>query len=469
MSEELHRLSAVELRDRLAMRELSAVEVVEAHVRQIEAVNPQVNAIVAFAPEQALETARALDQRRQPAGPLHGLPVAIKDLNATAGMRTTFGSRIYKDYVPESDALLVERLRGAGAVVVGKTNVPEFGCGSHTFNEVYGPTRNPWNLALSAGGSSGGAAAALSTGMVPLADGSDLGGSLRNPAAFCGVVGFRPSPGRVPAVGDGDPWDPYPVLGPMARSVSDTALMMSVIGGADPRAPLSGTASAKSFAELPEVDLRGVKIGWNEDVDGLPIEPEISAVLSRLKPRLIELGAELVEIELDLSGADEVFQTYRSLGILADHSGHLRSHPELLKPEIHDELRWAQALTVEEIVRAAELRTALWTRMMELTGKYELLALPVTQVLPFDVDTRWPQNIGGIAMERYYTWQRSVSRITATTLPAISIPGGFTDSGLPVGLQLVGGPDGDLQLLARAAVVEAALQLPTLSPLAAAG
>jgi amidase len=466
MSEPLHRLSAVKLRDALAARELSAVEVLDAHLRQIEAVNPRVNAIVALVSEQAIETAKQLDARGEPVGALHGIPVAIKDLNDTAGIPTTYGSPIYKDHVPSADVLLVERLRAAGAIVVGKTNVPEFGCGSHTFNEVYGATRNPWDLELTAGGSSGGAAAALAAAMVPLADGSDLGGSLRNPAAFCSVVGFRPSPGIVPELGDVDPWDQHSVLGPMARSVEDAALMLSVIAGADRRAPLSGTASGAAFASLPEIELKGLRIGWNESVGGLPIEPEITAVLRQARAQLERLGAEVEDVEIDLSGADEVFETFRSLAMLSGQKEHFQKHPELLKPEIHDELNWGRALTVDDIVRATEQRTRLWNRIGALAERYALLALPVTQILPFDVTIRWPRQVCGQPMERYYTWMRSCSRITSTTLPAISIPGGFSSTGVPVGLQLVGGQRQDLPLLARAAAVDAALAVPRLSPLA---
>jgi amidase len=466
MSEPLHRLSAVKLRDALAARELSAVEVLDAHLRQIEAVNPRVNAIVALAAEQAVETAEQLDARGEPAGPLHGIPVAIKDLNDTAGIRTTYGSPIYKDHVPTADVLLVERLRAAGAIIVGKTNVPEFGCGSHTFNEVYGATRNPWNLDVSAGGSGAPPAAALASGMVPLADGSDLGGSLRNPAAFCSVVGFRPSPGTVPEIGDVDPWDQHSVLGPLARSVEDAALMLSVIAGADRRAPLSGTESGAAFASLPEVDLKGLRVAWNESVDGLPIEPEITSVLRQARQQLERLGAEIEDVEIDLSGADYVFETFRSLAMLSGQSAHFEQHPELLKPEIHDELGWGRALTVHDIAHATEQRTKLWNRIGALAERYELLALPVTQVLPFDVNIRWPKQIRGREMERYYTWMRSCSRITSTTLPAISIPAGFSSTGLPVGLQLVGGRRGDLSLLARAAAVAGALDVPRLSPLA---
>jgi amidase len=466
MSEQLHRLSAVRLRDALRARELSAVEILEAHLRQIEAVNPRVNAIVALAAEQAMETAHELDGRAEMIGPLHGIPVAIKDLNDTAGIRTSYGSPIYADHVPTADALLVERLRDAGAVIVGKTNVPEFGCGSHTFNEVYGVTRNPWDLSVSAGGSSGGAAAALAAGMLPLADGSDLGGSLRNPAAFCSVVGLRPSPGVVPEGGDSDPWDQHSVLGPMARSVADVALMMSAIAGPDRRAPLSCGEPGAVFAQLPHLELQGLTIAWDESVGGLPIEPEIITVLRRVLELLEHHGARVEEVTLDLSGADDVFQTFRSLALLSGQAQHGEDHPELLKPEIHDELAWGRALTVEEIVHATEQRTKLWNRIGELANRFSLLAMPVTQVLPFDVDLRWPREVCGQPMERYYTWMRSCSRITSTTLPAISLPAGFSSTGLPIGLQLVGGQRGDVELLSAAAAVEAALDVPTLSPLA---
>lgn len=459
---ELCWMTARALRDALAARQVSAVEVLTAHLRQIERVNPQLNAIITLAADSAMQTACELDRRSGPIGPLHGVPVAIKDLVETAGIRTTYGSRIYADHVPLADALIVERLRAAGAVVLGKTNTPEFGAGSQTFNDVFGATRNPWSLDLTAGGSSGGAAAALAAGMVPLADGSDLGGSLRNPAAFCGVVGLRPAPGRVPDLGGGL-WDPHSVLGPMARTVDDAALMLSVIAGPDVRAPLSLQPSPSPFARIAPSDLKHVRIAWSATLGGLPVHPDIAVTLDAARQKLIGVGCNIEEAEPDLSGADTVFETLRALAMLAAFGQDADAHAELVKPEIHDELRWAGALSTDDLVRALQLRDRLYARVVAFMTRYDVIAAPVTQVPPFDVETRWPSSIGGIAMDRYYTWMRSCSCISATTLPALALPAGLGPGGLPVGLQLIGRPHGELELLQHAAALEEVLSVGTRS------
>jgi len=459
-AEPLYYRSARALRDAIAAGELSAVEVVEAHLERIEAVNPAVNAIVTLVPERALEEAAAADAhaaRGERLGLLHGLPVAVKDLMDTAGIRTTYGSPIYADHLPAADALIVQRLRAAGAIVVGKTNAPEFGAGSHTFNQVFGATRNPWDLGRSAGGSSGGAAAALAAGMVPIADGSDLGGSVRNPASFCNVVGLRPSPGRVASTRPGDGWEPMSLLGPMARSVDDAALLLAAIAGRDPRAPLALDEDPAPFAALRPRGLGDVRVAWSETVDGLPLEPEIGGVLTPARERLERLGAEVVEVEPDLAGADLVFETFRSLEFFAGHGADVGTNPELVKPEVRADVERGEALSAAEIVTAAALRTELFRRVGGLLAEFDTLALPTVQVLPFPVEWRYPEEIAGVAMERYYTWMRSCTRISATTLPALSVPAGFTATGLPVGLQLVGRHRGERDLLALAASVEAAL------------
>jgi amidase len=460
VSESLHRLSARALRDAVAVRELSATEVVSAHLDRIEQVNPRVNAIVTLVPERALAGAAALDAAAangHPAGLLQGLPIAVKDLVDTAGIRTTYGSPIYAHHVPSADALIVRRLREAGAIVIGKTNTPEFGAGSHTFNEVFGPTRNPYDLGRSAGGSSGGAAAALAAGMVPIADGSDLGGSLRNPASFCNVVGLRPAPGRVPSPDATDGWSPMSQLGPMARTVGDLALLLAAIAGPDPRAPLALDETFPAIVD-PPASLAGVRVAWSETVDGLPVEPAVTAALRDARAALVDLGAEVVDQEPDLEGADEVFETYRSLAFGHDHAEEARSHPGLIKEEVLADVRRGQALSVDDIMRAADLRTELFHRTSALLERFDLLAVPTVQVVSFDVELRWPTAVAGVAMERYYTWMRSCSRITSTTLPALSLPAGFTPDGLPVGLQLVGRHRGEARLLTLAAALEAQLK-----------
>jgi amidase len=460
VSEPLHYRSARELRDLVAGRELSAVELLEAHLARIEEVNPRVNAIVTLVPERALAEAAELDGRAargEPLGLLHGLPIAIKDLMDTKGIRTTYGSPIHADHVPDRDALIVTRLRAAGAVVIGKTNTPEFGAGSHTFNEVFRATRNPYDLGRSVGGSSGGAAAALAAGMVPIADGSDLGGSVRNPASFCNVVGLRPSPGRVASTRPGDAWDPMSLLGPMARSTDDAALLLAAIAGPDPRAPLSLAEDPAPFAALAPRGLADARIAWSETVDGLPIDPAVSATLAGVRERLEAAGVEVVPTEPDLSGADQVFETFRSFEFFASHAAEVRDHPELTKPEVRQDVEWGAALTADRLADAGRLRTELFRRVGALVADYDALALPTVQLPPFPVDWRYPEEVAEIEMERYYTWMRSCTRISATNLPALSVPAAFTDDGLPVGLQLVGSHNQELRLLELAAAVETEL------------
>jgi amidase len=375
----------------------------------------------------------------------------------TAGIRTTYGSPIHADHVPERDALIVTRLRAAGAVVIGKTNTPEFGAGSHTFNEVFGPTRNPYDLGRSAGGSSGGAAAALAAGMVPIADGSDLGGSVRNPASFCNVVGLRPSPGRIASTRPGNAWDPMSLLGPMARSVDDAALLLAALAGPDPRAPLSLDQDPAPLAHLVPRPLAGARIAWSETVDGLPIDPAVAAAHSSVRERLEAAGAEVVAVEPDLRGADQVFETFRAFEFFSAHGAEVREHPELAKPEVRQDVEWGAALRAEELAAAGSLRTELFRRVGELVGGYDALALPTVQLPPFPVEWRHPVTVAGEEMERYYTWMRSCTRISATNLPAMSVPAAFTDDGLPVGLQLVGSHNRELDLLAIAAGIEAEL------------
>jgi amidase len=455
----LHYRSARDLRDLIATRQISAVAVTEAHLARIDAVNPKVNAIVTVVPERALAEAAALDTRAargEPLGLLHGLPVAIKDLMDTEGIRTTYGSRVHADHVPDHDALIVQRLRAAGAIVLGKTNTPEFGAGSHTFNEVFGATHNPYDLGRSAGGSSGGAAAALAAGMVPIADGSDLGGSIRNPASFCNVVGLRPSPGRVASTRPGDAWDPMSLLGPMARSCDDASLLLAAIAGPDRRAPLSLGDDPKPFANLAPRPLAGARIAWSDTVDGLPIDPQVSVAMATVRERLEAAGAAVVPTEPDLSGADQVFETFRPLEFFASHGEEVRAHPDLTKREVRQDVEWG-ALGAEQIVAAGRLRTELFRRVGALVAEYDVLALPTVQVPPFPVDWRYPESVAGVEMQRYYTWMRSCTRISATTLPALSVPAAFTDDGLPVGLQLVGTHRGELHLLGVAASIEAEL------------
>jgi amidase len=463
MSAELWRETATALTARLRAGEVSAAEVMRAHLARIDAVNPELNAIVTLDRDGALAGADAADQRLaegEPLGPLHGLPIAVKDLEDTAGMLTTYGSPVFRDHVPGADTLLVARLRSAGAIVIGKTNTPEFGAGSQTFNQVFGATRNPFDRSRTPGGSSGGAAAAVASGMLPLADGSDLGASVRNPAAFCGLVGLRPSPGRIPAVPATSPWSPLSVHGPIARTVEDAALLLRALCGPDPRAPLSLDDPPERFTDVSAADLGAVRIAWSDDLGDLPVEPEITAVLRRRRGELEALGCTIEDVELDLRGADEAFETLRAVGFAQAFVELLRTRRRELKDTVVWNIEAGLALTGEQVARALSLQADAFARMREVLARYDAFALPVSQVLPFDVAEPWPREVAGVPMGSYLEWMRSCSRITVTAHPAVSLPAGFTDDGLPVGLQLVGRHRGEAALLRLAAAVHPGWRAP---------
>ncbi|HUA21502.1 MAG TPA: amidase [Bryobacteraceae bacterium] len=437
-------LSAVEMARRVRARELSARETLAAHLRQIERVNPRVNAIVTLVAERAMEQAREADEalaRGNAAGPLHGLPIAHKDLQPTAGIRTTFGSRIYKDFIPTVDSLLVERIRGAGAILVGKTNTPEFGAGSQTFNEVFGATRNPYDLTKTCGGSSGGAAVALACHMLPLADGSDLASSVRNPASFCNVVGFRPSLGRLPAQPAAG-WSSLSVDGPMARSVGDVAFFFAAMAGPDPRSTVSIDEPAGRFAAPYGRDFKGVRIAWWKDLGGLPVDPRVREITNAQRRVFESLGCIVEEAEPDFTGADEIFkvlrswQVYQSLTALPQ--GDPRKQRELVKETVLWELDRGEKRTADEIARAESQRAELRRRISQFLERYEFFVLPVNQVLPFDVTQPYPTEIDGVPLTTYIDWMKSCFYISLVGHPAMSVPAGFTAEGLPVGIQIVG-------------------------------
>jgi amidase len=443
-------LTATELARRIRARELSCEEVMRAHLAQIERVNPKVNAVVTLLPEQAIEGAREADRRLRAGdavGALHGLPIAHKDLMPTRGIRTTFGSPIYKDHVPDQDGVLVERIRAAGAILIGKTNTPEFGAGSQTFNPVFGATRNPWDLGKTCGGSSGGAAAALATGMLPIADGSDLGGSLRNPASFCNVVGLRPSAGRVPAWPTLNAWFSLPVLGPMARTVEDVALMLTAIAGPDPRSPVSIAEPGSVFARPLARDFRGVKVAWSADLGGLPIDPRVTEALKGGRAVLESIGLAVEDATPDLRDADEVFRVLRAWNFELAYGELMRSQRALMKDTVIWNIEEGRKLTGSQVGQAEVKRSALYQRVRMFMEQYAFLAAPVTQVPPFDVNQPWVREINGQTLTTYLDWMKSCYYISATGLPAISVPCGFTREGLPVGLQLVGGPRDDFGVL----------------------
>ena len=437
--EELCDLSAIDLASRIRRKQVSAREVMTAHLARIERVNPTVNAIVTLVAERAMADAARADEltaKGATLGVLHGLPVAHKDLIDTAGIRTTKGSRLFRDTVPTKDALLVTRERAAGAITIGKTNTPEMGAGSQTFNEVFGPTKNPYDLTKTCGGSSGGAAVSLACGMVPLADGTDFGGSLRNPAAFCNVVGLRPSPGRVPTETNG--WSPFSVWGPMARTVSDVALFLSAIAGHDARSPLSINEDPARFRGKLDRAFKGVRVAWWKDLGGIPCEPEIRTAIDANRRVFESLGCTTEEAEPDFAGVADAFPVLRYAANYSQNAPLVRQRAEWVKDTIKYEVSEAERLTAADIGRALARQTQMYGQSRQFFEKYEYFILPVTQVAPFDINVPYPTTIAGAAMGSYIDWMRSCWYVTFMSNPAISVPAGFTSAGLPVGIQIVG-------------------------------
>ena len=432
-------MSAVDLAARLARKEVSAREVMTAHLEQIERLNPKVNAIVTLVAEQAIAGAARADEAivgRDPVGVLHGLPVAHKDLIDTAGIRTTRGSPFYRDNVPTRDALIVTRIRAAGAITVGKTNTPEFGAGSQTFNTIFGATRNPYDVTKTCGGSSGGAATAVACRMLPIADGTDAGGSLRNPAAFCNVVGLRPSPGRV--ANESTSWSPFSVAGPIARTVADVALFLSAIAGSDPRSPLSIQEDPARFRAPLGRDFKGVRVAWWRGLGGIPFESEIRRVVDSNRKVFEDLGCVVEEAEPDFAGVDEAFLLLRFTSNHAQYAPLVQQRPEWVKETIKFEVAQAERATASDVGRALARQALAYDQSREFFEDYQYFILPVTQVEPFDVNTPYPAEIAGTAMTSYIDWMRACWYVTMMSNPAISVPAGFTATGLPVGMQIVG-------------------------------
>jgi len=452
-------LTAAEMADLIRRKKLSAREVMSAHLQQIERVNPKVNAIVTLLAEQATESARKADElqaRGTLLGPLHGLPVVHKDLFETAGIRTTFGSRIFKDNVPKRDAIIVERINGAGAICVGKSNTPEFGAGSQTFNEVFGTTKNPYDVTKTCGGSSGGAAVSLACGMVPIADGSDSGGSLRNPASFCNVVGLRTAPGRVPLHAQGNAWLTIAVQGPLARTVSDLALLLSVIAGPDSRCPISITEPGTRFTGSLKRDFKGVRVAWYKDFGGIPFEPQVASAVNAQRKVFQDLGCIVEEAEPDWTGAHDGYDTLRAWNYAATQAENVRLHRDLVKDTILWEVERGSKLSGADIARAHAQRSAAWEQMRKFQEKYEYFIAPTCQVLPYDLTKPYPTEINGVKMSTYIEWQKSCILISALENPAISVPCGLTPGGLPVGLQIVGRHRDELSVLQMAYAFEQA-------------
>jgi amidase len=434
-------MPAVDILQAMRAKKLSSREVMQAHLKQIARVNPKVNAMVTMVPEddlmkQALAADEALAKGKW-LGPLHGLPFAVKDLHETSGLRTTYGSPLHKDHVPDFDCRVVQREKAAGAIVIGKSNVPEFGLGSQTFNPVFGPTRNPYDLTKTCGGSTGGGCVALATGMVPLADGSDMGGSLRNPPNFCNVVGLRPSPGRVPDVPANLAWFTLSVPGPVARNVADCALLLSVQAGYDHHCPIAIDQSGEPFAKPLQRDFKGVRVAMFKDL-GLPWDPEVKSAVQSQRKVFESLGCTVIDAEPDFSDANEAFVAWRHWSVESSFGDILATKGDQLNEYIHWHVEEGRKLTGPQLSRLEVKRSALFQRLCGFKNEFDFFIMPVNQVLPFDVNQHYPTEIAGVKMENYIAWMKSAYYVSTAGNPAMSVPCSFSLSGLPIGIQIVG-------------------------------
>ena len=467
--DELIALSACEAVACLKAGDVSPVELVDAAAARIEAVNPAVNAIPTLCLDQARDTAKAMPKPDNPdAGWLAGLPVMIKEVNEVAGMRTTYGSPIFADHVPDQDDLMVDTLKRRGAVVLGKSNIPEFAAGANTFNEVFGKTRNPWNTDMTCGGSSGGSAVSVATGMSWLATGNDLGGSLRTPASFCSVVGLRPSVGRV-AQANGlmsqDAYQSLVVEGPIGRDVADVALMLDAQSGRNPKDPKSLVSPATPFLQSTLEPRAPKRVGFTPNLGIGPMDQEVAAICTAAAARFGDAGSVVEDAAPDFTGAMDVFQTLRAALFATIAAPLLDNHRAQLKPEMVWQVEKGLALSSGEVGRASMARTKLYQRVASWFEDYDVLALPAATVPPFDVNIRYIEEVDGRTFDNYVDWIYITYAITLTGCPAISVPAAFTDSGLPVGIQLVGRPYGEAELLSYAAQLEEILALGRMTPM----
>lgn len=450
----LNTLTASELARRVRSREVSALEVLEAHLGAIARHNPSINAVCTLAADQARDAARRIDaalSRGESAGPLAGVPVGIKDVTPTAGIRTTWGSALYADHVPIEDAEVVRRLKAAGAVIVGKTNTPEFAAGANTFNSVFGATRNPWDTRLSASGSTGGGAAALAAGMVALAEGTDFGGSLRTPAAFCGIVGLRTSAGLIARHPMALPWHDQAVAGPMARDALDCALMLDAMTGLSRYSPLSCAPPWDSAFDMVAAaqDLAGLRLAYAPAIGGVEVDNEVARICRAAALDLAACGARVEEVELDFSDARDAFMTLRGEAMVGNHLSRLDRLGDM-GANLAGNVRAGLALGITDIARAEQKRTEIWHRYRRLFETCDLLLTPTTTVLPFPVEQNYPDSINGRKLANYMDWVAQTFVVSLPALPAISVPAGLSASGLPVGLQVVG-PRFSEPLILRAA------------------
>jgi amidase len=461
-------MSALALSKAIHNKQVSCREVMQAYLKQIETYNPASNAIVSLAPQDAL-LAQADERdaqlgRGQSMGWMHGLPQAVKDLLDVQGFRTSHGSPLTPLTPASKDSLMAARMRAAGCIMIGKTNTPEFGLGSHTFNEVFGATRNAWDPSKTAGGSSGGAAVALAQRMLPVADGSDFMGSLRNPAGWNHVFGMRPSQGRVPRPSLPDVFiAQLGTEGPMARSVSDMAMLLSTQAGYDARAPLSIQESGAAFAQSLDASMNGKRVGWLGNLNGyLPMESGVLEVCQDALKVLETTGCSVDTTHLGMQ-PEEIWDAWlvwrKALaGASTGAYAHLPNWREKVKPEAQWEYDQSLDLTGTQLMKASAARTRYYQSMIDLFESFDVLAIPAAQVWPFDIKERWPQNIAGRSMDTYHRWMEVVIYPTFAGLPAISVPAGFSAQGLPMGLQLIGKPKGDFELLQVAHAYEMATQ-----------
>lgn len=451
MTNELIKLSAREVHRLLRGKDVSPLQLLDALEERIAEVDEAVNAVPTLCFDRARERARSRDFSTLP---LAGIPVAIKDLIAVAGVRTTWGSMIYRDHVPKTSDLLVERIEAAGGIVYAKTNTPEFGAGANTFNDVFGFTRNPWNTALSAAGSSGGSAVALATGMAWLATGSDLGGSLRNPASFCAVAGLRPSQGRVASDPGNLAFNHMAADGPMARNVADVALLLDVMAGYDARDPMSLDDPAISFEENALKRQVPPRIAFSADLGVTPVDPEVAQICEGAAMRFSELGAIVEHDHPDFSGLQEVFQVHRAMSFAASFGPLLEANRSIFKPEIVWNVEKGLALTADEIMAAMVTRSQIYERAQRFFAQTDLILTPATVVPPYPVEQRYVERLGNHEFSNYIEWCSIAYAFTVIGAPALSIPCGFTQSGLPVGLQIVAAPRQEARLLSAALAFE---------------
>jgi amidase len=450
--------TAMELARLIRTKAVSPVEVLAAHLDAIDRANPAINAIVTLATDQAMDAARAAEDavvQGRSIGPLHGVPVGIKDVTPTAGIRTTYASRLFADHVPTEDAEVVARLKAAGAIVVGKTNTPEFATGANTVNDLFGATRNPWDLRLTAGGSTGGGAAAVAARMLPLAEGTDVGCSLRVPAAYCGVIGLRPTAGVVPNSVEPQPWDVTTVHGPVARDAADAALMLDAMAGASTSSPISFDPPWRgTLARLIENarDLHDVSIGYVADIAGLGVDSEIEQVCRSAALRLAQARAEVREVALDLADGCDAYQVLRGEWMVSQYSDRL-DQLDSFGPNLAGNIAAGLKLTTRDIAASERTRADIWRRLRSFFNQHDLLLTPTLPVPPFPVEKNHPTEIGGRKLDNYTTWFAPAFLISLVSLPAASVPAGMTSAGLPIGIQIIGPRCAEPRILACAKLI----------------